>query len=95
MDNLAAHEGGRVGEPIEKRGRELLYLPPYSPDLDPIEAAFAEVKTVLRRAAARTREALIEASGAAISAVAFQDALGFFEHCGYRRSVRLLWRFAV
>ncbi len=69
---------------------ELLYLPPYSPDLNPIEEAFSKIKTLLRKAQARTREALIEALGEAISAASSADALGFFEHCGYRRPVQLL-----
>ena len=90
MDNLSAHKGEEVRELIEARGCEVLYLPPYSPDLNPIEEAFSKMKALLRRAAARTREALIEALGAAISAVSSADALGFFEHCGYRRRVQLL-----
>jgi transposase len=90
MDNLSAHKGERVRELIESRGCELIYLPPYSPDLNPIEEAFSKIKGLLRKAAARTREALIEALGAAISAVSSTDALGFFEHCGYRRLVQLL-----
>ena len=63
MDNLSAHKGGR--EIIETRGCEMVYLPPYSPDLNPIEEAFAELKTLLRRAAAPTREALVKAMGQA------------------------------
>lgn len=90
MDNLSAHKGERVREMIEEKGCTLLYLPPYSPDAGPIEEAFSKIKALLRKAAARTREALIEAIGAAISAVSAADALGFFEHCGYRRSVQLL-----
>lgn len=90
MDNLSAHKGERVRELIEERGCQLLYLPPYSPDLNPIEEAFAKIKALLRRAAARTRETLIEALGAAISAVTSEDALHLFEHCGYRRSVQIL-----
>jgi transposase len=83
MDNLGAHKGERVGELIQERGCELLYLPPYSPDLNPIEEAFSKVKGVLRRAGARTREALIEAMGRALEVVTAEDARGFFEHCGY------------
>jgi transposase len=83
MDNLTAHKGERVRELIEERGGELLYLPPYSPDLNPIEEAFSKVKRILRKAESRTREALVEAIGAAISAVTAKDARGFFEHCGY------------
>ncbi len=70
-------------EIIEKRGGELLYLPPYSPDFNPIEEAFSKVKGLLRKAAARSREALVEAMGAALAAVGTSDARSFFEHCGY------------
>ena len=94
MDNLSAHKEGRAGERvrelIERRGCEVLYLPPYSPDLNPIEEAFAKIKGVLRKAEARNREALIEAIGRAISAVTAQDVRGFFEHCGYGVSVQSL-----
>jgi transposase len=90
MDNLTAHKGERVRELIEGRECELLYLPPYSPDFNPIEEAFAKIKGVLRKAEARTREALVEAMGTAISAVSAHDARGFFEHCGYRPRVQLL-----
>ena len=86
MDNLTAHKGNRVKKLIEQRGCELLYLPPYAPDFNPIEEAFSKVKGILRRAEARTREALVEALGVAISAVSVQDAQGFFEHCGYGAS---------
>jgi len=84
MDNLSAHKGGRVKEIVEARGCELLYLPPYSPDFNPIEEAFAKIKGLLRKAEARSREALLEAMGKAISALGAEDARGFFEHCGYR-----------
>jgi transposase len=84
MDNLSAHKGGRVKEIVEGRGCELMYLPPYSPDLNPIEQAFAKVKGLLRGAGARTREALIEAMGAALSTVSARDVSGFVGHCGYR-----------
>lgn len=83
MDNLSAHKAGRVRELIEERGCELVYLPPYSPDFNPIEQAFSKVKWLLRGVEARTREVLIEAMGAALSAVSAQDASGFFRHCGY------------
>jgi transposase len=83
MDNLGAHKGERVRELIEGRGCELLYLPPYSPDLNPIEEAFAKVKALLRQAGARTREALVEVIGRALDAVTSRDARGFFGHCGY------------
>jgi transposase len=84
MDNLSAHRGSWVREIIEGSGCELLYLPPYSPDLNLIEEAFAKLKGRLRAAMARSREALIEAMGAALDAMTAQDARGFFGHCGYR-----------
>jgi len=89
MDNLTAHKGERVKELIEERGCELMYLPPYSPDFNPIEEAFAKIKGILRKAEARSREALIEAIAQAISVVSARDARGFFEHCGYRAMVQL------
>ena len=90
MDNLTAHKGDRVRELIEERGCELLYLPSYSPDLNPIEEAFSKIKGILRKAEARSREALIEAAGRALEAITPQDAEGFFRHCGYRSPGQLL-----
>jgi transposase len=93
MDNLLrpAHKGEGVRELIEKRGCELVFLPPYSPDFNPIEQAFSKVKGMLRGAEARTREALIEAMGrAALCAVTATDVPGFFGHCGYRATAQLL-----
>jgi transposase len=69
MDNLGAHKPERIRELIEQRGCELLYLPSYSPDYNPIEEAFAKIKNLLRKAAARSKEALVETIGAALSAV--------------------------
>jgi transposase len=89
MDNLTAHKGERVRELIEERGCKLLYLPPYSPDFNPIEEAFSKIKGLLRKGEARTREALVEAIGTAISAVTTKDARGYFEHCGYCVAVQL------
>ena len=83
MDNLAAHKGEKVRKLIEVSRCELLYLPPYSPDLNPIEEAISKVKGFLRKAGARSRKALVEAMGAALAAVGASDARGFFEHCGY------------
>ena len=88
MDNLGAHKGEKVREMIEGRGCELLYLPPYSPDLNPIEEAFSKIKGFLRQIGARTREALFEAIGKALDTVTTKDAWGFFAHCGYRLLVR-------
>ena len=84
MDNLSAHKGDRVRALVETRGCRLMYLPAYSPDLNPIEEAFAKVKGILRKAQARSREALIEAMGRALDAITSPSVRGFFEHCGYR-----------
>ena len=83
MDNLGAHRPKRVRELIEARGCELIYLPPYSPDLNPIEEALSKIKHLLRKIGAHTKEALIEAMGRALAAVSAQDVRGFFVHCGY------------
>ena len=77
-------------ELVEGRACELVYLPPYSPDLNPIEEAFAKVKGLLRRAEAQTREALVKAIGAALDAVTAHDARRFLGPCGYRPTVQLL-----
>lgn len=90
MDNLSAHKGGQVREIIEGRDCELVYLPPYSPDLNPIEEAFAKLKGLLRKKGARSREALVEAMGAALDAITVGDARGFFGHCGYVALVQSL-----
>ena len=90
MDNLGAHKGERVRRLIEDEGCELLYLPPYSPDLNPIEESFSKIKRFLRKAGARTREALVEAMGKALEAVSTNDVQGFFAHCGYRTLVQQL-----
>ena len=84
MDNLSAHKGARIRELIERVGCELLYLPPYSPDLNPIEEAFSKIKGLLRKAEARSRDALIEAIGKALEATTSQEVRSFFEHCGYQ-----------
>jgi transposase len=90
MDNLPAHKPARVRELIEERGCELIYLPTYSADLNPIEEAFSKIKGILRRAGARTKEALLEVLGEALCAVSAQDARGYFEHAGYRPQAQLL-----
>jgi transposase len=84
MDNLSSHKGSRISSLIEEQGCKLRYLPPYSPDLNPIEEAFSKVKGMLRRAEARGRQALIEAMGKALCALSSRDARGFFAHRGYR-----------
>ena len=83
MDNLSVHKGKSVREQIEARGCELWFLPAYSPDLNPIEEAFSKAKGALKRAKARTLEALFEATARALDAVGAEDARGFFGHCGY------------
>jgi len=83
MDNLAAHKGKKVEQLIQDKGCQLLFLPAYSPDFSPIEETFSKVKTFLRRAGARTREALQEAICQALLTVTTQDAHGWFRHCGY------------
>src|SRR5207244_11614250 len=83
MDNLSIHKGAKVRSAIEARGCQLLFLPSYSPDLSPIEEAFSKLKAALRRASARTREALEEAICQALELITAQDARGWFAHCGY------------
>jgi transposase len=90
MDNLSAHKGERVLELIEAKGCELIYLPPYSPDFNPIEQAFSKLKSYLRAACARSRDALMEVIGEALRTITVSDAEGYFEHCGYRRVVQPL-----
>jgi transposase len=90
MDNLSVHKSERVREIIEGTGAQILYLPPYSPDFNPIEEAFSKVKNLLRKAGARVRETLVEAIGEALSEVTGEDVRAFFEHCGYREAVQLL-----
>jgi transposase len=83
LDRLGAHRTGKVRELIEARGAKLLFLPSYSPDLNPIEEAFSKVKSIVRKAGARTREALVKAIGRALGVVTPQDAAGWFGHAGY------------
>jgi len=91
MDNFSAHKPARVRELIEERGCELIYLPAYySPDFNPIEEAFAKIKGMLRQAGARTKDALVEVLGEALSAISVQDTRGYYEHAGYRPQAQLL-----
>jgi len=83
MDNLRAHKGTRVRQLIEDQQCQVVFLPAYSPDFSPIEETFSKVKAFLRRAGARTHEALQEAIGHALLTVTSQDAHGWFGHCGY------------
>jgi transposase len=83
MDNLNAHKAAAVRALLDGAGFTYRYLPPYSPDLNPIELAWAKVKNSLRRAAARTVDGLHDALGPALATVTAQDAQGFFRHAGY------------
>lgn len=83
MDNLSAHKVAGVIEAIEARGAKVIYLPPYSPDLNPIEKCWSKIKTYLRAAKARTREALEEALKEALLLITPSDLAGWFASCGY------------
>jgi transposase len=83
MDNLSSHKRSRTRELIEAAGAELMYLPPYSPDLNPIEMVFAKIKQLLRSMAARTRQALWQAMQSVLDQITASDAANCFEHCGY------------
>jgi transposase len=88
MDNLSVHKSKRVKRLIEEAGAKLLFLPPYSPDMNPIEEAFSKLKAALRKAGARRREALVEATGRALDTITRDDIRGFFSDCGYRLPVQ-------
>lgn len=83
MDNLSSHKASCVAEAIEAVGAEVWYLPPYSPDFNPIELMWSKVKNLLRSLAARTKRTLINAIGKALNAVTPEDAAGWFVHDGY------------
>lgn len=78
MDNLSAHKSAAVARLLEEAGAQLRYLPPYSPDLNPIEQLWSKVKSSLKKAKARTQETLFEAIGQALSEVTSSDTQGFF-----------------
>ena len=83
MDNLAPHKSEPTLALIRQTGAEVLFLPAYSPDLNPIEQMWSKVKNTLRSLQARTRESLLEALGQALAGITAQDALNWFAHCGY------------
>jgi transposase len=83
MDKLGAHRTEKVRRLIEARGADLVFLPSYSPDLNPIEEAFSKIKAIVRKAGGRTREALVGAIAEALGALTPEDAAGWFKHCGY------------
>jgi len=86
MDNLPVHKVARVRVAIEAVGAKLLYLPPYSPDLNPIEMVFAKLKSQLRAAAIRTVDALWNALGAIAIALTPRECANYIRHCGYFQS---------
>jgi transposase len=85
MDNLQPHKAAGVREAIEAAGAQVLYLPPYSPDFNPIENLWSKLKTYLRSAAARTFDDLCDAIGQGLKTITTTDCRGFFQNCGYAR----------
>jgi len=83
MDNLPAHKNAKVREMIEAAGCQLLYLPPYSPDLNPIEMTFSKLKALLRKAAERTRDRLWDKIGIVLDAFTPDECANCFRHAGY------------
>ena len=83
MDNLSSHKVAGVREAIEAQGAELRYLPPYSPDLNPIEQVFVKLKTLLRKSAARTVDTLWSAIGALLDQFEPAESEHYIRHCGY------------
>ena len=83
LDNHRIHKGDRVAELLAARGCSLLFLPPYSPDLNPIEEALSKIKTFVKACQARARDALDQAIAAALKTISLQDILGWFGHSGY------------
>lgn len=83
MDNLPAHKGNWVREMIEACGARLEYLPPYSPDFNPIELCWSKIKSILRSIKPRTVPHLLKAIKHAFSMISRQDILSWFNHCGY------------
>jgi transposase len=83
LDNLAAHKVKGVRQALAAAGASILYLPPYSPDLNPIEQLFAKLKALLRKAAARTRNELWQAIGRLLATIPPSECANFLSHCGY------------
>lgn len=84
LDNYSIHKGDRIKKLIEGCGARLVFLPPYSPDLNPIEKCWSKLKTLLRGFGARTRETLEAAITKAMTAITEKDAKAWFEFCGYK-----------
>ncbi len=87
MDNLGSHKVAGVKEAIEAAGATVRYLPPYSPDLNPIEQVFSKLKTALRKAAARTIETLIQAIAQALETFTPRECANYIAHAGYRHQL--------
>ncbi len=83
LDNLSSHKRAQTRQRIESAGATLLFLPPYSPDLNPIEMIFSKIKQRLRSMACRTREALWDAMQHVLDQVSASDSANCFRHCGY------------
>jgi transposase len=83
LDNLGAHKVAGVRPLVEARGAQLIYLPPYSPDFNPIEQAWSKIKQQLRSAKARLVEVLEQAAAEAIALITAENAVAWFRHCGY------------
>lgn len=86
MDNLSAHTGDTIRQLIEAQGARLEFLPPYSPDFNPIELCWSKVKAALRTAKARTLDALLDAVATALRSISFTEIHNWFAHCGYALS---------
>jgi transposase len=85
-DNLSVHKSAYAREVVEQCGCEVVFLPPYSPDFNPIEQAFSKLKGYLRRANERTQNGLWDAIGAGLKQISPADAQGWYRHCGYQLS---------
>jgi transposase len=86
LDNLSAHKGGPAQATLEAGGVQVIFLPPYSPDLNPIEKCWSKVKQALRAAKARTWDDLVDALAKALRSVSPSDVLAWFAHCGYEKA---------
>lgn len=83
MDNLGSHKVDGIQERIERRGATLIYLPPYSPDFNPIEPCWSKLKAILKTLGAKTRDGLDTAIASGLTAISSADCAGWFSHCGY------------
>jgi len=86
LDNLSSHKVSGVRDALEAVGARIMYLPPYSPDLNPIEMAFSKLRRLMRSLAVRTVDALWQACGTLLQAFSPSEILNYFRHAGYRYS---------